>query len=61
MTDIYTLLYIKEATNEDLLNSTGNSTHHSMMTYTEKEPKGIDTCICMTDSLFCMPETNTTL
>ena len=61
MTDIYTLLYIKEATNEDLLHSTGNSTQQSIMTYTEKEPKGIDTFICMTDSLFSMPETNTTM
>ena len=38
-TDIYTLLYIKQITNKDLLNSTGNSTQYSVMTYIGKESK----------------------
>ena len=37
--DIYTLLYIKQITNKDLLYSTGNSTQHSVMAYTGKESK----------------------
>ena len=35
--DIYTLLYIKQITNKDLLQSTGNSTQLSVMAYTGKE------------------------
>ena len=31
-TDIYTLLYIKQITNKDLLYSTGNYTQYSVMT-----------------------------
>ena len=38
-TDIYTLLYIKEITNKDLLYSTGNSTQYSVMVYMGKESK----------------------
>ena len=38
-TDIYTLLYIQQITNKDLLFSTGNSTQYSVMTYTKKESK----------------------
>ena len=30
--DTYTLLYIKQITNKDLLDSTGNSTQYSVMT-----------------------------
>ena len=37
--DIYTLLYIKQITNKDLLYSTGNSTQYSVVTYTGKESK----------------------
>ena len=61
--DIYTLLYIKQITNKDLLYSTGNSTQYSVMTYTGKECKKIkvDICICIKDSLSCTPETNATL
>ena len=36
---IYTLLYIKELTNKDLLYNTGNSTQHSVMAYMGKESK----------------------
>ena len=35
--DIYTLLYIKQITNKDLLYSTGNSTQYSVMAYMGKE------------------------
>ena len=45
--DIYTVLYIKYITNEDLLYSTENSTQNSVMTYLGKESKkeGIDACV----------------
>ena len=60
--DRYTLLYIKEITNKNRLYSTGNSTQYSVMTYMGKESKKrVDTCICITDSLRCTAETNTTL
>ena len=37
--DIYTLLYIKQMTNKNLLYSTGNSTQYSVMAYMGKESK----------------------
>ena len=37
--DIYTLLYIKQITNKDLLYSTRNSTLYSVMAYMGKESK----------------------
>ena len=37
--DIYTLLYIKQIINKDVLYSTGNSTRYSVMTYMGKESK----------------------
>ena len=37
--DIYTLLYIKQITNKNLLYSTGNSTQYSAMTYVGIESK----------------------
>ena len=37
--DIYTLLYIKQMTNKDLLYSTGNSTRYSVMAYMGKMSK----------------------
>ena len=37
--DIYTLLYIKQITNKDLMYNTGNSTQYSVMTYMGKESK----------------------
>ena len=46
-------------TNKDLLCSTGNSTQYSVITYMKKERMNI--CICITESLCCTPETNTTL
>ena len=60
--DIYTLLYVKQITNKNLLYSTGNSIQHSVMTYMGIEnEKELDICICITDSLCCTAETNTTL
>ena len=60
---IYTLICIKQITNKNLLNSTGNSTQYSVMAYMGKEffKKKVDMCICIMDSLHCTPETNTTL
>ena len=58
--DIYTLLYIEQITNKDLLYSTGNSTQYSVMAYVGKESKKrVDIRICLTDSLCCIPETKT--
>ena len=37
--DIYTLTYIKQITNKDLLYSTGHFTQHSVTTYMGKESK----------------------
>ena len=56
------LLYIKEIINKDPLCGTGKSTQYSATVYMGKESKKrIDICICITDSLYCMPETNTIL
>ena len=59
-TDIYTLLYIQQITNKDLLFSTGNSTQYSVMAYVGKNLKA-DICIHLTESLCCTYQTNTTL
>ena len=60
--DIYTLLYIKQITNKDLQYSTGNSTQYFVMAYMGKgSKKRVDICICITDSVCCTLETNTTL
>ena len=57
---MYTLLYFKQITNKDLLCSTGNSAQYSVLTLMEKEfEKTIGSCI--TESLFCITETKTTL
>ena len=37
--NIYTLLYIKQIINKDLLYSTGNSAQNSVITYMEKDSK----------------------
>ena len=57
----YTLLYLKYVINKDLLYSTGNPTQYSVTTYMGKEPEKKNSCICITESLCCTPETNTTL
>ena len=57
--NIYTLLYIKQIINKDLLYSTGNSIQYSVITYMGKESeKRMDTCIYITESLCYTPETN---
>ena len=51
-TDVYTLLCVKQMTNENLLYSTGNSTQHSVVTSVGRESKErVDICVCITDSL----------
>ena len=58
-----TLLYIKLVNNKHLLYSTENYTHHFIRTYNRKksEKEYIHTYVCITDSLCCIPETNTIL
>ena len=52
----------KQITSKDLLYSTGNSTQYSVITYMRKKSvKRMNMCICITDSLCYIPETNTTL
>ena len=53
--NIYTLLYIKQTINKDLLYSTGNSSQQSEITYMRKESEKEYIC----KSLCCIPETNT--
>ena len=63
----YTLLYIKQINNKDLLYSTGNYTQCLVITYNGKESEKVYIYIfiymyvCITESLCCTPETNTTL
>ena len=59
--DIYTLLYIKQIANKNLLYSTGNSTQYSVMAYMGKESKKMSEYIFIIDSLCYTPETNMTL
>ena len=60
--DIYTLLYINQITNKNLMYSTGNSTQYSVKIYVGKESeKKMDIYIYITDSFCYTPETNTTL
>ena len=51
--DTYTLLYIKQIANTDLLYSTGDSSQYSVMVYEGKESKK--------DWIFHTAETNTTM
>ena len=59
----YTLLYIKQINNKDLLYSTGNYIQYPVITYNgkESENKFTHTHTCITESLCRTPETNTTL
>ena len=50
-------LYIKQITNMDILYSTGNSTQYFVITYKGNESEKE----YMTESLCCIPESNTTL
>ena len=56
-----TLLYIKQVNNKDLLYSTGNYIQYLVITYNGKEYEKVYISICITESLCCTPETNTTL
>ena len=50
--NIYTLLYVKQITNKDLLYSTGNCTQYFVITYKgKKSEKKIDIYVCITESL----------
>ena len=50
MIDIFTLLYIKSITNNDLLHSTGSSTQYSAMTSKGTGSKRMAVCMCITDN-----------
>ena len=56
----YILLHIKEITDKVLLYSTGNYTQYFIIAYKGKESE-IDIYACITESLCCTLETNTTL
>ena len=59
--NIYTLLYIKQITSKDLLYSTGNYTQYFVITHKGKKSEKVDIYVCITESLCCTPETDTTL
>lgn len=59
--DMYTLLYLKWTTSVDLPYSTGNSAQCHVAAWMGGEFWGEYTCICMAESLRCLPETITTL
>ena len=59
---MYTLKYLKWVTNKNLLHSTGNSAQYYVVAWMGGEFGGrMDTCVCITESLCCLPETITTL
>ena len=53
----YKLLYTKQINNKDLLNSTGNYIQYLVINYNGKESEKE----YISDSLYCIPETNSTL
>ena len=55
--NIYILLYIKQITNKDLLQSTENYTQYFVITCKGKK----HVCVCTIESLCYTPKTNTTL
>ena len=57
----YTLLYIKQINNKDLLYSTGNHIQYLIINCKGKEYEKEYICIFIIESLCCTPETNTTL
>ena len=61
--NICTLLYINKIINQDLLYSTGKSTHYSVITHmgkeSEKEWAHTHSHICISESLCYTPEINT--
>ena len=58
---IYTLQYIKQVINKNLLYSTGYTTQYSIIMYMAKDWKIMDICLCIAQSLCYTPKTNTTL
>ena len=61
--NIYTLLYIKRMGKQDLLYNTRNYIQYLVITYNgkESEKEKIYIHIYIEQSLWCTPETNTTL
>ena len=62
--DIYTLLYMEWMSNKDLLSSTGKFAQYSLVTYVGKESEKewlYVYVLCISESLCCTSETNTTL
>ena len=59
--NIYTLLRIKQINNKDILYSTGNYIQCLVINYNEKESEKEYVYVCITESLCCIPEANTTL
>ena len=56
------LLYVKQINNKVLLYSTGNYIQYPVIIHNGKEyEKNTYISICITESLCCTPETNTTL
>ena len=58
--DMFTLLYMKQMIDGDLLYRTKNSTQYSEITLWRKKLNN-NIYICITESLCCTPETNITL
>ena len=62
--DMYTLLHLKWIINKDLLCSKGNSAQRYVAAWMGGElggGGGMNTCICMAESLCCPPEAITTV
>ena len=59
--NINTLLYIKQITNKDHMQSTSIYTQYFVITYKRKELEKEYIYVCITESLCCTPENNTTL
>ena len=66
--DMYTWIHVYMVkmdtwiTSKDLLYSTGNSAQYYVVAWMGGEFGGrMDTCVCITESLCCLPETITTL
>ena len=57
----YTLLYIKQINNKNLLYSTGNYIQYLVITYNGKEFEKEKDIYIYTESLCCTPEINTIL
>ena len=59
--DMYTRLYLRWITKKDLLYSTWNSAQCHVEAWMGGIWGRMGTCICMAESLRCLPETITTL